>query len=103
MSAGRRSSSVSRCVYVLRSSVGQQVLTPFASTQSLRSTTSVDSDRYGVAARMNYMLTKRTSLNLQVTWNEQFSDRGTLGRSTDFSNFLATFGVNHSFDPIHLW
>lgn len=92
-----------RADYVIRSSVGRQVLTPLATTQSLRDTSSVNSDRYGVAGRITHRLTKRTDLNLQLTWNEQLSNRGTLGKSTDFSNFLATFGVNYSFDPIHAW
>jgi len=88
---------------VLRQSIGAQVLTPFATAQSFQTTSDIDTNRFGASGLLTHRLTKRISLNLRLTWNQQSSSRGTLAQSTDFSNFLATFGVFYKFDPIHVW
>ena len=65
--------------------------------------TDIDTMRWGVAGRVTHLFTRNTSAWLQLTYNEQDSLGGTLGRGSDFTNFLATFGVRHVFEPIKLW
>lgn len=63
----------------------------------------IDTDRFGVAARITHQLFKNTSLYGQVRYDEQDSRSDSLGNASDFENFLATFGVRHVFEPIPLW
>jgi predicted porin len=63
----------------------------------------IDTDRWGVAARITHQLFKNTSLYGQVRYDEQDSRGDSLGSGSDFENFLATFGVRHVFEPIPLW
>jgi predicted porin len=63
----------------------------------------VDTDRWGVAGRITHQLFKNTSIYGQVRYDEQDSTTDSLGSSSDFENFLATFGVRHVFEPIPLW
>ncbi len=63
----------------------------------------VDSDRWGVAGRITHALFKSTSIFVQVRYDEQTSKDDSLGETSDFENFLATFGVRHVFEPIPLW
>jgi hypothetical protein len=71
----------------------------FNSTQNV----DINTDRWGVAARITHQLFKNTSLYGQVRYDEQSSRGDTLGNASDFENFLATFGVRHVFEPIPLW
>jgi len=73
--------------------------TAFNSTQD----TGIDTQRWGVAARITHQLFRSTSLYVQVRYDEQVSGSDTLGNSSDFENILATFGVRHTFEPIKLW
>ncbi|TMA30583.1 MAG: hypothetical protein E6J87_17825, partial [Deltaproteobacteria bacterium] len=63
----------------------------------------IDTDSWGVAARITHQLFKTTSIYGQVRYDEQNSRRNTLGGASDFENFLATVGVRHVFEPIPLW
>jgi predicted porin len=63
----------------------------------------IDTDSWSVAARITHDLFKTTSLYAQVRYHEQDSRGDSLGSSSDFENFLATFGVRHVFEPIPLW
>jgi len=63
----------------------------------------IDTDRWGVAGRLTHRLFRNTRVYAQVTYDEQTSQTGTRGSSSDFDNFIATVGVRHVFDPIKLW
>ena len=65
--------------------------------------TDVDTMRYGVAGRITHLISRNTSAWVQLTYNQQDSDSGTLGNDSDFENFLGAFGVRHEFEPIKLW
>jgi hypothetical protein len=65
--------------------------------------TDIDTMRWGVAGRLTRLFTRTTSGWVQLTYNEQDSKGGTLGRGSDFENFLASVGVRHVFAPIKLW
>ena len=83
------------CDPVLRCAAG----TSFnASTRSR-----IDTQRWGVAGRITHRLFRTTLLYVQVSYDDQESQTGSLGRTTDFENLLATFGVRHVFEPIKLW
>lgn len=63
----------------------------------------IETDRWGVAARVTHQLFRSTLVFAQVRYDEQRSDPGTLGRSSDFENVLGVIGVRHTFEPIKLW
>jgi hypothetical protein len=95
--------------YVLRQSVETQrvqlpaILQVALAGSSPRATASIDTDRWGVGGRLTHRMTKRFRTYLDVRYNRQTSPGATLGRPTDFSNFIAVLGVDYSFDPVHLW
>jgi hypothetical protein len=64
---------------------------------------SLDSQRWGVAARIAYRLTKNTVTALQYSYNRQSSETGTVGDTSDFDDHLVTFTVQYNFEPIGLW
>lgn len=63
----------------------------------------IDTNSWGVGARITHQLFKSTSIYVQARYGEQESKSNTLGADSDFENFLATFGVRHVFEPITLW
>lgn len=63
----------------------------------------IETQRWSVAARVTHRLFRNTRLYGQARYDDQESESGTLGRRTDFDNYLLTFGVLHSFEPIKLW
>jgi hypothetical protein len=64
---------------------------------------SLDTQRWGAAARIAYRLTKNTVTALQYTYNKQSSVGDTVGVSSDFDDHLLTFSVQYNFEPIGLW
>ena len=64
---------------------------------------SLDTNRWGVSARMSRRITKHIRASLRYTYNEQTSASDTAGRSSDFSNHLVTLGVQYDLDRWHLW
>jgi hypothetical protein len=64
---------------------------------------SLDTQRWGMAARLAYRLTKNTVTALQYAYNKQSSDSNTVGETSDFDNHLVTFTVQYNFEPIPLW
>ncbi len=63
----------------------------------------IDTRRWGVGGRITHRLFRTTLVYVQLRYDYQESDLGTRGRSSDFENILATFGVRHTFEPIKLW
>jgi predicted porin len=66
-------------------------------------TSEIDTMRWGVSGRATHRFSRNTSGHIQLTYNQQESEGGTLGNSSDFENFLALVGVRYVFDPIKLW
>jgi hypothetical protein len=64
---------------------------------------SLDTQRWGAAARIAYRLTKNTVTSLQYAYNKQSSNGDTVGESSDFDDHLVTFTVQYNFEPIGLW
>lgn len=64
---------------------------------------SLDTQRWGTAARIAYRLTKNTTTSLQYAYNKQSSHGDTVGFSSDFDDHLLTFTVQYNFEPIGLW
>ncbi len=74
------------------------------STITLRGSESrIDTMRWGVSARAVHRFSRNTSAHVQLTYNQQESEGGTLGNLSDFDNFLARVGVRYVFEPIKLW
>jgi hypothetical protein len=63
----------------------------------------IDTVRWSVAGRITHLLFRSTRLYGLVRYDDQESESGTLGRTTDFENLSVIFGVAHSFEPIKLW
>jgi hypothetical protein len=63
----------------------------------------LDTNRWGVSARMTRRLTKHIRASLRYSYNEQDSKSDTAGSDSDFSNHLVTLGVQYDFDRWHLW
>jgi hypothetical protein len=63
----------------------------------------IDTNSWGVGGRITHQLFKTTSIYVQARYSEQDSKSNSLGSDSDFTNFLATFGVRHVFEPIPLW
>ena len=77
-----------------------------AATQNaiqIDSADSLDTQRWGMAARVAYRLTKNTVTALQYAYNKQSSKGDTVGQDSDFDNHLVTFTVQYNFEPIGLW
>ena len=66
------------------------------------SSDSLDTQRWGVASRIAYRLTRNTVTALQYTYNKQSSNGDTVGQDSDFDNHLVTFSVQYNFEPIGL-
>jgi hypothetical protein len=67
------------------------------------SRSNIDTVRWSVAGRITHRLFRSTRLYGLVRYDDQESESGTLGRTTDFENLSVIFGVAHSFEPIKLW
>lgn len=63
----------------------------------------IDTMRWGVSGRATHRFTRNTSGYIQLTYNQQDSDGGTLGNVSDFENFLALLAVRYVFEPVKLW
>jgi hypothetical protein len=70
---------------------------------TIDSADSLDSQRWGVAGRLAYRLTKNTVTALQYAYNRQSSEGDTVGEASDFDDHLVTFTVQYNFEPIGLW
>jgi hypothetical protein len=64
---------------------------------------SLDTQRWGMAGRIAYRLTKNTVTALQYAYNRQSSNGDTVGQSSDFDDHLVTLTVQYNFEPIGLW
>jgi hypothetical protein len=63
----------------------------------------IETNRWGVAARLTHRVWRNTSVFAQAAYNEQDSKTNTLGGFSDFRDFLGTVGVHHVFEPIKIW
>jgi hypothetical protein len=63
----------------------------------------IETNRWGVAGRLSHQMWRNTNLFVELAYNEQTSERSSLGGFSDFEDFLATIGVRHVFEPIKLW
>jgi predicted porin len=63
----------------------------------------VDTENWRIGGRITHQLFKSTSVYVQLNYEQQDSKNTSLGASSDYTNFLATFGVRHVFEPIPLW
>jgi hypothetical protein len=73
-----------------------------ANLVQLDSSNSLDTQRWGMAARIAYRLTKNTVTALQYAYNKQSSQGDTVGQNSDFDDHLLTFTVQYNFEPIGL-
>ncbi len=67
------------------------------------SSDSLNTQRWGLAGRLAYRLTKNTVTAAQYAYNKQSSKGDTVGQESDFDNHLVTFTVQYNFEPIGLW
>jgi len=63
----------------------------------------IETNRWGVAGRLNYRMWRNTNVFVELGYHEQDSKQSSLGNFSDFEDFLATIGVRHVFEPIKLW
>jgi hypothetical protein len=63
----------------------------------------IDTQRWGVGARLARKLSRNLNATLRLTYNRQKSEDLTAGTTSDFNNFLAVVGVQYNFDRIELW
>jgi hypothetical protein len=78
-----------------------QISGPGALTE-VTSSDSLDTQRWGMAARIAYRLTKNTVTALQYSYNKQSSNGNSVGSPSDFDDHLLTFTVQYNFEPIGL-
>jgi hypothetical protein len=77
---------------------------PYSSSFGSRiSTRSVDTLRWGLAARVTRRITRHLSSSVRYTFNRQSSQQGTAGSFSDFNDHLVTLIVQYDFDRFHLW
>jgi len=63
----------------------------------------IDTVRWSVQGRFTHRLFRGTRLYGLVRYDDQESERRSLGKTTDFENTSVIFGVVHIFEPIKLW
>ena len=83
--------------------VGLPDVASAANLVQIDSSDSLDTQRWGTAARLAYRLTKNTVTALQYAYNKQSSNGDTVGQTSDFDDHLVTFTVQYNFEPIGLW
>ncbi len=65
--------------------------------------TEINTNRWAVAGRTSRRITRRLEANLRLAYNQQSSQSGTRGSSSDFDDVTLIMGVNYLFDPVPLW
>jgi opacity protein-like surface antigen len=63
----------------------------------------LDTNRWGVMARLTRRITRNLDASLRYAFNQQASKQGTAGRRSDFDDHLVTLGVVYTFDRWRLW
>ncbi len=63
----------------------------------------VDTQRWGIAARLSRVLGRNANASLGYSYNEQSSKSRTRGSSSDFGNHRVSVGFQYNFDPIRVW
>jgi hypothetical protein len=63
----------------------------------------IDTQRWGVAARLERSISRKMRASLRLTYNRQKSKSGTSGETSDFNNFIAVVGLQYQFDRMELW
>jgi hypothetical protein len=63
----------------------------------------INTNRWGVGARLGRQIGRRAEATLRLNYNQQSSEQGTRGNPSDFDDFLAILGVRYRFEPITLW
>ena len=48
-------------------------------------------------------ISRRLDANFRLAYNQQFSDSGSRGSSSDFDNVTAIVGITYVWDPVQLW
>ena len=69
----------------------------------VRHANNVDTDRWGLSTRIQRKLTRRLDAYTTLIYNDQSSESGTAGRTSDFTNWLLFLGVKFRFEPMEVW
>ena len=72
-------------------------------SDSLQSFDDVDTQRWGVSARLDRVLGRNATASLSYSYNEQSSKSRSRGSRSDFGDHLVTVGFQYNFDPIRAW
>jgi hypothetical protein len=65
--------------------------------------TALDTNRWGVMARLTRRISRNLDASLRYAFNQQTSKERTAGRRSDFDDHLITLGVVYTFDRWRLW
>ena len=63
----------------------------------------VDTQRWGIAARLSRVVGRNGNASLSYTYNKQSSKSRTRGSGSDFGNHRVSVGFQYNFDPIRVW
>ena len=63
----------------------------------------VDTQRWGIAARLSRVVGRNGNASLSYTYNKQSSKSRTRGSGSDFGNHRVSVGFQYNFDPIRAW
>jgi hypothetical protein len=66
-------------------------------------TQEINTRRWQIAAVATRKLSRRLDARFRLAYNQQTSDSGTRGSSSDFDNVTAILGITYVWDPVRLW
>jgi hypothetical protein len=71
--------------------------------QVVKTNNTVDTERWGVGARISRKFGRHLEASLRLRYNKQSSKSRSRGSASDFDNYLAILGVRYTFAPIEVW
>jgi len=71
--------------------------------QTIKTNNTVDTERWGVGARVARKIGRHLEVALRLRYNKQSSKSRTRGSASDFDDYLAILGVRYTFEPIEVW
>ena len=72
-------------------------------TQNTTLDSEVKSDRWSVSLEVAHWLKRKTRIFGKVRYNDQTSKGNSLAGASDFEDWIISFGMYHTFEPIKLW
>jgi len=71
--------------------------------QTIKTNNTVNTERWGVGARISRKIGRNLEAALRLRYNKQSSKGRSRGNASDFDNYLAILGIRYTFAPIEVW